>query len=252
MQLAKEKPRPLQIGSGQLWPSGLGNWEGIMHKATIVFDLDGTLVHTAPDLIASLNATIAQRGLAPVSFDDLTHLVGQGARVMIARAFALREAPLSDLDLDKLQADFVRHYAAQMPGASRPYPGIVDTLEQLKDAGHTLAVCTNKLEELARPLLEGLGLAHHFATIVGGNTFAFRKPDPRHIVETAIRAGGPTDRIIMIGDSINDIAAARNGGIPSVAVTFGYSDVPVGDLGADAIIDDFGLLTPEYIARLTG
>lgn len=222
-----------------------------MHKATIVFDLDGTLVDTAPDLVTSLNATIALRGLAPVTYEDLTHLVGQGARMMLARAFDLRGAALTENDLDVLQAEFVRHYRAGMPGASRPYPGIVEALERLRDAGHTLSVCTNKLEELALPLLQGLGLAHHFAAITGGNTFEFRKPDPRHIVETAKRAGGPTDRIIMIGDSINDIAAARNGGIPSIAVTFGYSDIPVTDLGATAIIDDFALLTPDYIANLT-
>ncbi|THV24946.1 HAD family hydrolase [Peteryoungia ipomoeae] len=222
-----------------------------MHKATIIFDLDGTLVDTAPDLVTSLNATIALRGLTPVTYEDLTHLVGQGARMMIARAFALRGAALGEDDLDVLQAEFVHHYRAGMPGASRPYPGIVEALERLRDAGHTLTVCTNKLEELALPLLQGLGLAHHFAAITGGNTFEFRKPDPRHIVETAKRAGGPTDRIVMVGDSINDIAAARNGGIPSIAVTFGYSDIPVTDLGANAVIDDFALLTADYIANLT-
>jgi phosphoglycolate phosphatase len=218
---------------------------------TIVFDLDGTLVDTAPDLVASLNHTIAQNDLAPVGYEDLTHLVGQGARVMIARAFALRGAPLADEEIPALLERFISHYAAGMPGLSRPYPGLVEALDRLRVAGYLLAVCTNKMEGLARPLIETLGLTGYFTAITGGDTFAVRKPDAAHLTGTIELAGGVTHKALMIGDSINDILAARNAGIPSIAVPFGYSDVAVDTLGASAIIGHFDELTLDLVERLT-
>lgn len=217
---------------------------------TVVFDLDGTLVDTAPDLVASLNHTIAQRDLAPVTYEDLTHLVGQGARVMITRAFALRGAPVSESELPPLLDRFIEHYAAGMPGLSRPYPGLVEALERLRDAGHLLAVCTNKMEGLARPLIEALGLTGYFTAITGGDTFAVRKPDAAHLTGTIDLAGGVPQKAVMIGDSINDILAARNAGIPSIAVPFGYSDVAIDTLGATAVINHFDELTSELVERL--
>lgn len=221
-----------------------------MHRPIIVFDLDGTLIDTAADLVASLNHTIALRGLDPVGYDDLTFLVGHGARAMIERAFKLRGAALPDDEQQPLLERFIDHYSAHMPGESRPYPGLVEALVRLSDSGHDLAVCTNKLEGLARPLLDKLGLTHHFSAIAGGDTFTARKPDPRHLLETIALAGGTPDRALMVGDSINDILAARNAGIPSLAVPFGYSDQPVESLGADALITHFDQLTPELVARL--
>lgn len=218
---------------------------------TIVFDLDGTLVDTAPDLVASLNHTIAIKGLPPVSYEDLTHLVGQGARVMIARAFALRGASLAEDELPALLERFIDHYAAGMPGQSRPYPGLTEALERLRDAGHLLAVCTNKMEGLARPLIEKLGLTGYFAAITGGDTFAVRKPDAAHLTGTVEMAGGVAHKALMIGDSINDILAARNAGIPSIAVPFGYSDVAIDTLGASEVIGHFDELTLELVERLT-
>lgn len=223
-----------------------------MSATTIVFDLDGTLIDTAPDLVESLNHTIAARDLAPVSYEDLTHLVGQGARVMIQRAFALRGAPLAEDEVPALLDRFIDHYEAGMPGKSRPYPGLIEALDRLKDAGYTLAVCTNKMERLAVPLLNRLELASYFATIAGGDTFAFRKPDPAHILATVERAGGSPDKVLMVGDSINDILAARNGGIPSIAVPFGYSDVSVETLGASYVISHFDELTVDLVQRLIG
>ncbi len=222
-----------------------------MTATTIVFDLDGTLVDTAPDLVESLNHTIALRDLAPVGYEDLTHLVGQGARVMISRAFALRGAPLTDEELPALLDRFIAHYAAGMPGLSRPYPGLVDALDRLRDAGYLLAVCTNKMEGLARPLIETLGLTGYFAAITGGDTFPVRKPDAAHLTGTIELAGGVPQKALMIGDSINDILAARNAGIPSIAVPFGYSDVPVDTLGASQVIGHFDELTTDLVDRLT-
>lgn len=223
-----------------------------MTTTTIVFDLDGTLIDTAPDLVESLNHTIAARDLAPVSYEDLTHLVGQGARVMIQRAFSLRGSPIAEDELPALLDRFITHYEVGMPGKSRPYPGLIEALERMKAAGYILAVCTNKMERLALPLLERLELTAYFATITGGDTFAFRKPDPAHILATVERAGGQADKVLMIGDSINDIMAARNGNIPSIAVPFGYSDVPVKELGASRIISHFDELTVELVEQLIG
>jgi phosphoglycolate phosphatase len=211
----------------------------------VIFDLDGTLIDTAPDLIDSLNHTIAIADLEPVTFDDLTHLVGQGARVMIKRAFELRKVTLNDEQGDALFARFMEHYRAHMPGKSAPFPGVADCLERLSAAGMNLAVCTNKSEALAIPLIETLGLAQHFPVITGGDTFAMRKPDAGHILGTIERAGGAASSAIMIGDSINDILAAKNAGIPSIGVTFGYSDLPMASLQPDRIIDRFDELSVE-------
>ena len=221
-----------------------------MTTPTIVFDLDGTLVDTAPDLMASLNHTIAAASLAPVGYDDMTHLVGQGARVMIERAFRLRGKPLNDEELTSLLERFISHYKADMPGESKPFPGLTDTLTRLTQAGYGLAVCTNKIEELAIPLVQKLGLDHHFAAITGGDTFAVRKPDARHLIGTVEKAGGDPRRAIMVGDSINDILAARNAEIPSIVVPFGYSDQPVEELGADRVIRHFDELTPALIEEM--
>ncbi|WP_027486539.1 HAD family hydrolase [Allorhizobium undicola] len=221
-----------------------------MSKPVIIFDLDGTLVDTAPDLMASLNHTIEAEGLQPAGYDDMTHLVGQGAKMMIQRAFTLRERSLDETTLARLLDRFIAHYRAGMPGKSKPYPGLVAALDRLRGAGCTLAVCTNKLEGLARPLLEGLGLSGYFAAVTGGDSFSMRKPDAGHILGTLQRAGKPGEPALMIGDSINDILAAKNAGIASIAVPFGYSDVDVRSLGADRIIEHFDELTLELVEGL--
>jgi len=223
-----------------------------MSPMLAVFDLDGTLVDTAPDLVDSLNHTIAARSLEPVTYADLTHLVGHGARAMIERAFALRKAPLADGDFEPMLARFIDHYKAGMPGKSTPYPGLLEALDRLADAGILLAVCTNKMESLARPLLEGLGMTARFAAITGGDTFAVRKPDAGHLLGTIRLAGGDPARSVMIGDSHNDMKVAANAGIASIAVPFGYSDVPVETLEPTRIIGHFDALTPDLIRDLIG
>jgi len=216
----------------------------------VIFDLDGTLVDTAPDLIDSLNHTIAAADLQPVAYEDITHLVGQGVRMMIARAFHLRNTPLDDELAARLFDRFMAHYKANMPGKSKVYPGVIDCLDRLACAGVRLAVCTNKLEELALPLMQGLGLASRFDVITGGDTFAVRKPDAGHILGTIEKAGADPACSIMIGDSINDILAAQNARIGSIAVSFGYSDVPVVDLNADIVIDHFDDLTVQVSRKM--
>lgn len=221
-----------------------------MTSTLVIFDLDGTLVDTAPDLIDSLNYAIAAAGLAPTTYADLKHLVGHGARVMIKRAFALRNKDLSEDDLEPLYERFLSHYLEQMPGQSLPYPGIVAALDRLKAAGFTLAVCTNKTTALALPLLEKLGLSQYFTATTCGDTFEWRKPDARHITGTIDMAGGEQVNSVMVGDSLNDIASARNASIPSIGVTFGYTDVPMSELEPDVIIDSYDELDATLIKRL--
>jgi phosphoglycolate phosphatase len=215
-----------------------------------VFDLDGTLIDTHSDLIDSLNHTIAIRDLEPLAYADLTHLVGHGAKAMIERAFALRQSPLYDGELEAMIERFVEHYRSGMPGKSAPYPGLVAALDRLAEAGILLAVCTNKMEGLARPLIEGLGLMDRFAAITGGDTFAVRKPDAEHLLGTIRLAGGVPLQTVMIGDSLNDFKVAANAGVPSIAVPFGYSDVAVETLNPSVIIQHFDELTPDLIRSL--
>ncbi|NLS05094.1 phosphoglycolate phosphatase [Rhizobium sp. P32RR-XVIII] len=213
----------------------------------VVFDLDGTLLDTHADLVESLNHTIAALDLAPVTYADLTHLVGHGARVMIERACKLRGHPLSENELPPLLERFIAHYTDTMPGHTQPYPGLVAAMDALKANGYKLAVCTNKLESLALTLLRKLHLTHYFDAITGGDTFPVRKPDARHLTGTIERAGGAPARSVMIGDSVNDIAVARNASVPSIAVPFGYSDVPVETLGPNRIILHYDELTPDLV-----
>ncbi|MGO4436117.1 HAD family hydrolase [Rhizobium sp. RAF56] len=216
----------------------------------VVFDLDGTLIDTAPDLITSLNHTIAALDLAPVGYEDLTHLVGQGAKAMIERACRLRGHPLSDDALPPLLERFIAFYTDTMPGDSKPYPGLLSSMAALKTAGFRLAVCTNKMESLAVALLDRLELTGHFDAVTGGDSFPVRKPDAQHLIGTVSRAGGDLSRTVMVGDSINDILVARNAGVPSIAVPFGYSDVGVETLNPNRIIAHYDELTPALVESL--
>lgn len=221
-----------------------------MTPALVVFDLDGTLLDTHADLVESLNYTIAELGVAPVSYDSLTHLVGHGAKVMIERACSFRGHPLSQEQLPALLNRFIAHYTDNMPGHTAPYPGLVEAMDQLKSAGCKLAICTNKLEGLARSLIEKLELSPYFDAITGGDTFVVRKPDAQHLLGTIDRAGGHARNTVMIGDSVNDILVARNASVPSIAVPFGYSDVPVETLGPTHVITHFNELTPALVDEL--
>lgn len=221
-----------------------------MTQPLVIFDLDGTLIHTAPDLMASLNHAIEPVGAEPVHYDDMSFLVGRGARVMIQRALEMRERPVSAEKFETLFDRFLEFYAKSMPGQSALYPGLDAAMSRLRDAGMPMAICTNKLEHLAVRLIESLGLKDNFVAILGGDSISVRKPDPEHILETIRRANASS--AVMIGDSSNDIVAAREASVPSIAVTFGYTDIPVEQLRADYIIDHYNLLTPELVNRLVG
>ena len=208
-----------------------------MTRPTIVFDLDGTLVDTAHDLLATLNAILVAEGMVPVEVKTAIALVGSGARVMLEAAFATEGRALTPETLDRLLRDYMALYDEHLADESRPYPGAEATLDRFAAAGWMLAVCTNKFEAPARKLLGLLGLTSRFAAITGQDTFAFRKPDPRHLTETIRLAGGVADNAIMVGDSITDIDTALAANIPVVAVTFGYSPIPVADLRPTRVIN---------------
>ncbi|CAJ1391111.1 unnamed protein product [Effrenium voratum] len=223
-----------------------------MTRPIIVFDLDGTLIDTAPDLLDSLNHVITAEGLDPVSTADLRSHVGHGARAMLRRAYTAQERALPDARLEHLVAVFIEHYTANMPGRSRPFDGAVACMDRFEAAGFVLAVCTNKFEAMSRQLLEALGIGERFAAVCGANTFPVRKPEPGHLTGTIDRAGGDRNRAVMIGDSDTDINTAKAAGIPVVAVDFGYSPQPVDTFAPDRIISHFDALTPLMANELIG
>jgi len=220
--------------------------------ATIVFDLDGTLVDTAPDLTNTLNHVLTARGYEPVAADRVREAVGRGARIMIEEALGMAGADDIDLDIDGMLADFLLHYEANIAVESRPFPGAVAALERLSAAGARLAVCTNKRERLTRLLLRALKLDHHFVAIAGRDTFQMSKPDPGHLLGVIAAAGGDPKRALMVGDSAVDIRAARGAGIPSILVSFGYCPPPPEGPRADAVIDHFDMLETYALPLLKG
>jgi phosphoglycolate phosphatase len=184
----------------------------------LLLDLDGTLVDTVPDLAAALNRLMQARGLAEFSHDQVASMVGDGVAALVARAFAAREREPDARAVGDLTADYTAHVAVE----SRLYPQVLRVLEGLAQQGWQLAVCTNKPERAARCLLQALGLLKLICTLGGGDSFAVRKPDPQHLLETLARAGGRTDRAVMLGDHRNDVAAARGAGIPCIFAKWGY------------------------------
>jgi phosphoglycolate phosphatase len=207
-----------------------------MSQPLVVFDLDGTLVDTAPDLVATLNVILARLGLPPVPYDAARNMVGGGARAMIERGLASEGRQLPPAEVDTLVKDFIEHYAAHIADRSRPFPGLTDALDTLEAGGCRLAVCTNKLEWLSVRLLDALDLSGRFVAICGADTFALQKPNPELLFKTIARCSGRPEQAVMIGDSISDIAMARAAKVPVVAVDYGYTETPVTELGPDRVI----------------
>ena len=215
----------------------------------IVFDLDGTLIDTAPDLIDTLNVVFTREGLPPVAYETARNLIGGGARAMIANGIAAEGRVLEPLKLEQMFDDFIAHYSAHVADRSRPFPGLVGALDALAVGGYQFAVCTNKLERLSVMLLEKLKLADRFEAICGQDTFGIQKPEPEILRRTIAAAGGSPQRAIMIGDSLTDICTARAASIPVIAVDFGYSERPVSEYKPDRIISNFAQL-PAAIAAI--
>jgi phosphoglycolate phosphatase len=216
----------------------------------IVFDLDGTLIDTAPDLIDTLDFILARESLPPVPYEEARRLIGGGAKMMIERALQTEGRTCTPTGLDQLYGEFVAHYADRLADRSRPFPGVELALDALAAHGHRFAVCTNKLEWLSQRLLDALGLTAYFAAICGQDTFGVQKPDPEMLRRTIARAGGRPERAVMVGDSATDIKTARAARVPVVGVDFGYTEIPLAQLKPDRLIGSFAELPTAVLDLL--
>lgn len=222
---------------------------GLLDGWTVAFDLDGTLVETAPDLLRALGETLEHAGVPHGDLGSYRAFVGHGARALVERASAHVGVVHDAERLSDLTEHFVTRYAADIARYSRPYDGVEEALTLLAAEGAALTVCTNKRTGLSVQLLTELGLIGRFAAVVGADSVPARKPDPGHVAAAVAGAGGVIARSVMVGDSATDVAAARAAGVPSIAMTFGYSDVPVETLGADIVLSAFADV-PGAVARL--
>jgi phosphoglycolate phosphatase len=216
---------------------------------TIVFDLDGTLVDTAPDLINALNYILVREGMPPVPLHSARTMIGAGARRLLERGLELDGRAFEPADINRLTVDFIDHYAAHIADASRPFEGLEAALDDLAARGCRFAVCTNKLEWLSKLLLDRLGLSGRFSAICGADTFGISKPDPAILRQTVARAGGEMSSTLMVGDAGPDIGVARRAGVPVIGVTFGYTEVPIAELKPDLLIHHMKEL-PAAVATL--
>lgn len=216
----------------------------------VVFDLDGTLVDTAPDLIHTLNTILEAESIPALAFDTARPMIGAGVRPLLERALAERGRFPGEAAMDALFARYLQRYRDHIADHSRPYPGLERALDRLDAHGFTLAVCTNKYESLSLRLLDALGLRQRFAAICGQDTFAMKKPDPETLRLTIARAGGDAARAIMVGDSETDVNVARAAGIPVIGVDFGYTRIPMADLRPDRLIGHFDALPAAVLELL--
>jgi phosphoglycolate phosphatase len=200
---------------------------------TLLLDLDGTIVDTVPDIAAALNRLLRTRGLADLSNEQVTAMVGDGVAMLVARAFAAYDRQPDATAALEMSADYTAHVAVE----SKLYPDVLPVLTGLAHQGWRLAVCTNKPEQAARGLLQVLEVLPLLSAIGGGDSFSMRKPDPGHLLATLARAGGRPDAAVMLGDHRNDVAAAGSAGIPSIFAAWGYGSAGMAD-GSAAVADD--------------
>lgn len=227
-----------------------------MTRKAILFDLDGTLVDTAPDLAAATDFALDRAGRPTIGLDEVRNMVGDGARALLEKGFkASGGMPAPDL-FEAAFKDFMIYYGRHLADTSRPFPGVATCLAQLAEQGYALAVCTNKPEGLSRSLLDQVGLTTFFGAVVGGDSLLVRKPDPGHIRGTLDRLMGDQTGegfgwAAMVGDSANDVNAAKAAGMPCIVVSFGYTRIPPAELGGDRLIDHFSDL-PAALTALGG
>jgi phosphoglycolate phosphatase len=219
--------------------------------AVIAFDLDGTLVDTAQDLVGTLNWLLTAEGVAPLAMEAARPFIGRGARWLIERGFQAADAALAPGEVQPLLDRFLVRYEAHIADASRPFPGCIAALEVLKAKGAKLVVCTNKLTGLSTTLLDALDMSRLFEAVIGADRAPAIKPDPRHLLTAIAEVRGNPARAIMVGDAGTDAGAAIAAKVPLILVSFGYTETPVAELGADSVIDHYDEL-PDACARLLG
>ncbi len=205
----------------------------------IIFDLDGTLVETAPDLRSTLAEVLAEVDIPAPELGEMRTLIGRGARRMVESALVFANRPYDPPLLDRLQRRFWDLYDAEPYRVSSPYPGVRDNLERFAKNGVRMGVCTNKTQRPSEMLLEALDLSKYFGSIIGSDTLPVHKPDPGHLAAVLDAIGGSAESAVMIGDSITDLDTARALDVPCVLVSFGYTEVPARELGADRVIDHY-------------
>ena len=206
---------------------------------TLVFDLDGTLAETGLDLVETLNQVLAEIQVSPIGFLQARTRIGQGARALITLGLESRHIVADDALMDQLFQRFMVIYEDQLCVKTHLYPDVLTALQSLHHAGYRMAVCTNKIEKHSITLLQKLQIAHYFKAICGRDTFPYFKPDARHLVDTIKQAGGNPRKAIMVGDSITDLDTARNAGLPSIGVTFGYTTTPMAEMKPDRLIEHY-------------
>lgn len=219
---------------------------------TIAFDLDGTLVETAPDLIGTLNRMLAARDIPSMQVGAAQHLVGHGALALLRHGFQEAGAVWDEALAPALLEEFLADYLDNIAVHSRPYEGVVETLERLAARGAALCVATNKRTDLSVALIAALELERHFAVVCGPDRVTARKPDGAHVREAVQQAGGDPGRAIMVGDGAPDVQAAKAAGVPCVVVSFGYTPIAPTELGGDVLIDHFDELEAAIDGLLSG
>jgi len=218
-----------------------GSGAAIIDASAIAFDLDGTLLDTVRELAAAVNALLAELGHPPLPADTVRTMIGKGMANLVRRALALSTAvspeAVDDAEVSDALARYQAHYAARLGRETKPYPGMIEGLLRLSAMGFPLAVITNKASRFVRPHLVQAGIERFFALVVGGDDLPTRKPHPGPLLHTAATFGIVPARLLMVGDSTNDVQAARAAGCPVLVVPYGYNEgEPVGDLDADGIV----------------
>lgn len=220
-----------------------------MVKKYVIFDLDGTLIDSIPDLCREISLFLQDNGRRAITPDEAISIIGNGAAVMLKGAFALTGAPIPDEKLPELLSLWISQYSHAQMGRTEPFPHVPETLAKMKKDGYCMAVCTNKPAGPTNAILKKLDLEKYFDVVLNADSLPVRKPNPEPLWEAVRRMGGTNDQAVMVGDSDADADAARNAGLPVILLTYGYPHIPLEEIAPDILIDDFSKL-PEAVKTL--